>query len=391
MHISEISGNNGKPRSGALRIESLDCLRGLIMVFMALDHARTFAFDVSFDLLDLKRTTFFLFILRWMANFGAPLFIFLAGTSAFLLKRRGKTKAELSEYLFIRGMILITLELVYFSRILTMSTHTILLQVMWVLGLSMIILSVLVWFPEWVILIYGIVLVVGHNLLDGVMVEATSPYYFFWSILHHACQKIQITPTLNFRVLYPLIPWTGVMALGYVFGRVLLVEKEKRIRIMYWSGAALFLAFIVIRMVNAYGDPHPWYVRWSFIGTFLTFINCTKYPPSFIFLLMTLGPGLILMGYFEKRIPRICIPFMVFGRVPFFYYIIHFPMLLFVMAVGGVAIKGVSISNMAMDNLKGGFFYILFIWIASVIALYPLCRWYCDKKTEKNWKWMRYF
>ncbi len=391
MDISEISGNNGKSRSGALRIESLDCLRGLIMAFMALDHARTFAFDVSFDLLDLKRTTFFLFILRWMANFGAPLFVFLAGTSAFLLMHRGKTKAELSEYLFIRGMILITLELVYFSRILTLSTHTIILQVMWVLGLSMIILSVLIWFPEWVISIYGIILVAGHNLLDGVMVEATSPYYFFWSILHHASQKIQFTPTLNFRVLYPLIPWTGVMALGYVFGRVLLVEKEKRIRIMYWLGAALFLAFIVIRMVNVYGDPHPWYVRWSFIGTFLAFINCTKYPPSFIFLLMTLGPGLILMGYFEKRIPSICVPFMAFGRVPFYYYIIHFPMLLFVMVIGGVAIKGVSISNMTMDNLKGGFIYTLFIWIASVIALYPLCRWYRDKKTEKNWKWMRYF
>ncbi|MBE0556307.1 MAG: DUF1624 domain-containing protein, partial [Proteobacteria bacterium] len=166
MDISEISGNNGKSRSGALRIESLDCLRGLIMVFMALDHARTFAFDVSFDLLDLKRTTFFLFILRWMANFGAPLFIFLAGTSAFLLMHRGKTKVELSEYLFIRGMILITLELAYFSKILTLSTHTIILQVMWVIGLSMIILSVLIWFPEWVIAIYGIILVVGHNLLD---------------------------------------------------------------------------------------------------------------------------------------------------------------------------------------------------------------------------------
>jgi len=390
MGESTAAGQNGKYGYRLPRVESIDCLRGLIMAFMALDHARGYAFAGSFDLLDLKRTTLFLFFMRWMANFGAPMFVFLAGASAFLFMYRGKTKAELSEYLLVRGLILVTLEIAYFSRVLTLSSTEILLQVIWVLGFSMILLSLLVWLPDRAILAYGIAMVFGHNLLDGVAVDPASPYYLAWSILHQASREISLSPTLHVRVVYPLIPWTGVMALGYLFGKLFTMEKERRTRIILLLGLASIAAFIALRVLNVYGDPHPWYVRRNSVRTLLTFLNCCKYPPSLSFLLMTLGPGLCLLAGLEKRLPRIGTPFIMFGRVPLFYYIIHFPMLLLVMVAGGVVLKGVPIGNLTMDALEGGIRYVYFIWIVALVALYPVCRWYCGKKSEKTWGWMKY-
>lgn len=382
------NGSNGyrKPR-----IESIDCLRGLIVAFMALDHARMYAFDCSFDLLDLKRTTLPLFFLRWMSNFGAPLFVFLAGMSAFLFQYRGKTKAQLSEYLLIRGLILVTLEIAYFSRVLTLTSDTILLQVMWVLGLSMIILSLLVWLPEWSVFAFGIVMVSGHNLLDAVVVGPDSHHYLAWSLLHHVSRKVRLAPTLQVQVIYPLIPWAGVMALGYLFGKVYTLEKGRRVRIMYRLGATMVVAFLALRALNVYGDPHPWYVRSNFLRTVFTFLNCNKYPPSLSFLLMTLGPGLALLGFIEGKTPRCGPPLILFGRVPLFFYIIHFPMLLLAMLLAGVAVKGVPVGEVTMDNLRGGIPYVFLVWIAALAVLYPICGWYCGMKGAKTWKWMKYF
>lgn len=391
MGIPAANGQDGVNGYRKPRVESIDCLRGLIMAFMALDHARGYAFAGSFDFLDLKRTTLFLFFMRWMANFGAPLFVFLAGASAFLYMYRGKTRAELSEYLLIRGMILVTLEIAYFSRVLTFSSSVVLLQVIWVLGISMVLLSLLVWLPDWAILAYGIVTVFGHNLLDGVAVEPASPYYLAWSILHRVSQEVSLSPTLHMRVVYPLIPWTGVMALGYLFGKLFTLEKEQRTRIMILLGVASIAAFVALRMLNVYGDPHPWHMRRNFIRTLLTFLNCNKYPPSLSFLLMTLGPGLCLLAGLEKRVPRIGKPFVLFGRVPLFYYIVHFPVLLLVMAAGGIALKGVPVGDLTMDVLKGGIGYVYSVWIAGLIVLYPVCRWYCGKKSARTWGWMKYF
>ncbi len=391
MDIRAADQRNGLNGSRVPRIESIDCLRGLIMAFMALDHARGYAFAGSFDFLDLKRTTLFLFFMRWMANFGAPLFVFLAGASAFLYMHRGKTKAQLSEYLLVRGLILVTLEIAYFSRVLTLSSTEVLLQVIWVLGLSMILLSLLVWLPDRMILAYGVVMVFGHNLLDGVAVDPASPWYLAWSILHQASREVSLSPTLHVRVVYPLVPWTGVMALGYLFGKLFTLEKERRTRIILLLGAGTIAAFIVLRMLNVYGDPHPWHVRRNFVRTLLTFLNCCKYPPSLSFLLMTLGPGLCLLAALERKLPRVGEPFIMFGRVPLFYYIVHFPVLLLVMAAAGAVLKGVPIGGMTMDALKGDIGYVYFIWIAGLVVLYPICRWYCGKKSVKTWGWMKYF
>lgn len=356
----------------------MDCLRGLIMVLMALDHARDYAFGGSFDPLDLKRTTVFLFFTRWVTHFCAPLFVFLAGTSAFLFLSRGRTKAELSRYLAVRGAILIAFELLYISGMLTLSPGMIVLQVLWILGLSMIILSLLIWLPDGAILAYGLVLVLGHNLFDGVAMDAASPFHFLWSVLHQPDQSFRLAPAVLVRVVYPLVPWTGVMALGYLFGKVLRMEPERRIRILLWSGAALTLGFVVLRWLNVYGDPSPWFRRSTGLRTFLTFINTAKYPPSLSFLLMTLGPGIFLMGCLEKRVPRFAEPLVVFGSVPMFFYLVHFPVLL-----GATGLIRSATGTAALAVTYGA-------WICGVAILYPVCRRYRRLKKESPRAWMKY-
>ncbi len=378
MTAGGASVDAGKAVAQGARIPSLDCLRGLIMVLMALDHARDYAFDGSFDPLDLGRTTVFLFFTRWVTHFCAPLFVFLAGTGAFLFLTRGRTRPELGRYLAVRGAILVAFELLYISLMLTMSPGRIVLQVLWALGLSMIILSFLIRLPDRAILAYGLVLVLGHNLFDGVTTDAASPFHFLWSVLHQPDRTFRVASAIHIQVVYPLIPWTGVMALGYLFGRILLREREERIRILLWSGAALTLAFFALRYLNVYGDPSPWFRRSTGLRTFLTFINTTKYPPSLSFLLMTLGPGIFLMGLLEKRVPRFTGPLTVFGGVPMFFYLAHFPVLL-----GATALlrRAAGAADIVLAYAS---------WITAVAILYPACRRYHRLKRESPRAWMKY-
>ncbi len=356
---------------------------------MALDHARDHAFAGGFDPLLVGRTTAAVFFTRWVTHICAPLFVFLAGTSAFLYLSKGRTKTELSAYLIKRGAILLVFEIFYMSRWFTLSMDGILLQVLWVFGVSMIVLAGLVWLPERAIFAFGISMVLGHNLLDGVLLGPDSPFFIPWTLLHQGDRTILLSPTLSLRLLYPLIPWIGLMALGYLFGGVMLMEKDRRIKVILRLGFWMTAAFIVLRAANVYGNPHPWVLRDNSFQTLLDFINCEKYPPSLLFLLMTMGPGLVLLGLLEKGVPRFARPLRIFGGVPLFFYLIHIPVIIGLAAVFSFLLVGSSV-EVAVFSPDLSLRWVYLAWLGCLALTYPVCRWYAVLKKEKNWGWMKY-
>src|SRR2546423_2319038 len=315
------------------RLDSVDLLRGLVMVIMALDHVRDYFHSdaLLFDPTDLSKTNVALFFTRWVTHFCAPVFVFLAGTGAFLSASRGKTRAELSRFLLTRGLWLILLELTVVNLGWSFSFGTqFVVQVIWAIGVSMIVLALLVYLPVWAITAFGVLMIATHNLLDPVQARSLGAFSGLWATLHSR----ELTETyggIRVFTMYPLVPWIGVMAAGYGFGQLYLLERERRRRLMLRLGLGLTLLFIILRAINIYGDPHPWTVQNSAVYTFLSFINCEKYPPSLLFLLMTLGPAIIALALFERfnrePVPGLLQPLVVFGRVPLFFYIIHIPLI----------------------------------------------------------------
>jgi uncharacterized membrane protein len=372
------------------RLVSVDILRGLIMILMALDHTRAFFCRYNFSPLDFSQTTAPFFMTRWITHFCAPLFIFLAGVSAFLSLANGKTEKELSRYLFFRGLLLLLLEVAYMSKLWTFSMNYFHLQVIWAIGWSMIILSILIRFPEWFIFMFGIVNVLGHNLLDNVQFGDSLMLNMLWSFLHKN-EVFKLSSGITIGILYPLIPWAGVMALGYVFGKLFVLQKTERIKKFIIIGITLIISFIIIRGINIYGDPAPWTIQKDSTFTILSFINCEKYPPSLLYLLMTLGTGILFLGLLEVRTSNILKPLAVFGRVPLFYYIIHLPLIIILLCVDAMLLKGLSLDDMFTGGYTGyglpGVYLVKFI---VVTCLYVPCRWYLNIKKKKNWKWLKY-
>jgi uncharacterized membrane protein len=304
------------PPDARPRLDSVDLLRGWIMVVMALDHVRDFFSReaVLFDPSDLTQTTVPLFLTRWITHFCAPVFFFLAGTGAFLSTRRGKTKGEVARFLLTRGLWLIVLELtvVQFGWTFGIDLHFVALMVIWALGWSMIALAALIYLPLWAIAVFGAVMIAGHNALDGVRPEAFGSFAWLWKILHVQA-AFQIAPKYNAFVVYPLVPWIGVMACGYAFGALLRRERDERRRLLLWIGGGLIVAFVVLRAINVYGDPAPWSAQASATATVLSFLNCAKYPPSLLYLLMTLGPSIVLLALFDRQLGKLSKPFIVIG------------------------------------------------------------------------------
>src|SRR5215216_1134709 len=319
------------------RIDSIDLLRGMVMVVMMLDHTRDFVHNAAlqFDPSDLSRTNVALFLTRWITHFCAPVFVFLAGTGAYLQFARGKSKAELSRFLVTRGLWLIFLELtivklgVFFNPDIRFLGF---LQVIWVIGVSMIILAALIYLPKSVIAAFGLLMIALHNLLDPIRVEgwhgpgtpAPGIGEKLWIVLHQAFYAFPILsePSPVVAVIYPLIPWVGVMAVGYVFGTLYQLSAQRRRRLLVMIGSGATLLFIVIRAINIYGDPNKWSQQKNFVFTVLSFVNTTKYPPSLLFLLMTLGPAILALALFEANAAGGWIRrfFVTFGRVPLFFY-----------------------------------------------------------------------
>jgi uncharacterized membrane protein len=382
------------------RIESIDILRGLVMVIMALDHVRDY-FHTSGDPLDMATTTPFLFFTRWITHFCAPVFVFLSGTSVYLQSQR-KTKKVLQSFLIKRGLWLIFIEIVVISFAWTFNPHynLIILQVIWAIGISMVLLGLLIRLPFNVILIVGLIIVFGHNLLD---IPESLPGFapgFWWDLTHHGFFALYpITQNHTLVILYPFIPWTGLMMLGYCSG-VFFSQKysaQRREKILNSIGVGLIVLFIALRFINVYGNPEPWSVQKNGLFTLLSFINVHKYPPSLLYMCMTMGPAFLLLSFFEKVQNGFTNSIKIYGRVPFFYYVIHLYVIhiisaIFFLAKGHTFAQATTISGdlpfyflAAKDGYSLLMVYV--IWIFVVIALFPLCKWYNNYKTNHREKW----
>ncbi|MFC4348331.1 DUF1624 domain-containing protein [Kordiimonas lipolytica] len=378
------------------RLDSIDFLRGLVMVIMALDHVRDFFTDVRFDPADLSQTDSALFLTRWITHFCAPTFVLLSGISAGLMHER-KSTTELSRFLAIRGLWLIAIEitLVSFGWQFNLSSFTFGLQVIWVIGASMLVMAALVWLPFWAIIGFGAVVVLGHNALDYGLFPAsdwTKPTPF-WHILHN--QGFSLVAGLPVARMYPLLPWIGLMPLGYALARAYKLDPEVRQRFLLQLGLALTLAFIALRLLNGYGNPSPWSAQDSGIFTLWSFLNTTKYPPSLAFLLMTIGPGLIILAYAERWQGKVVGWMVTFGRVPFFYYLAHI-YLAHLLALFAAEMQGLGWRAMAtaMWNMPQGYGFsigvVWLVWVGVVAALYPACKWFAALKARRKDWWLSY-
>ena len=380
------------------RLDSIDFLRGLVMVVMALDHTRDFFSYYRFDPLDLSKTSLLLFLTRWITHYCAPVFVFLAGTGAFLSGSRGKTKPELSKFLLTRGLWLIVLEftVIRFGWLFNVDYMLSFGQVIWVIGVSMIVLSGLIYLPTTAVAIFGVAMIALHNLLDPVTPAQMGIFGWPWQIIHSG-GFFFYRPNYVYIALYPLIPWIGVMAAGYGFGTMMLKEEHLRKKILLRLGLGMILAFIVIRATNLYGDPVPWSAQRNFVFTVLSFIKCEKYPPSLLYLLMTLGPAIALLPVLEKMKGRLADFFVIFGRVPMFYYVLHIYLihcLAIVVAAFTVHDVGFLFSNQppgSWENSYGfGLGFVYLIWAAVVVTLYPACRWFAAVKKRRKDPWLSY-
>jgi uncharacterized membrane protein len=410
---------------GGRRIDSIDLLRGIVMVIMMLDHTRDFVHRYvlqGFDPTDLSHTSVKLFFTRWITHFCAPVFVFLAGTGAYLQIARGKSKSSLSRFLVTRGFWLIVLEFTWVRMAVTFNTDYRFLggiQVIWVLGVSMIVLALLIHLPLRVVGAFGVLMIALHNLLDRYHVQSwrgpESPVPGFWTkiyiLLHQAFEAFPVLwffPSPVVFVLYPLIPWIGVMAAGYAFGVVYQMEDQRRRRILIILGGGATALFLLLRALNRYGDPSHWtrHSDWKF--TVLSFLNVTKYPPSLLFLLMTLGPALLALVWFESiadkpqktssLLGRIKNFFITFGRVPLFFYLLQWPTAHFIsVLVHLIAGKPVGWMFSTSINFGGpppgvGFnlAVVYACWIAGVLLLYPLCKWFARVKARRRDWWLSY-
>ena len=387
--------------AGRARLESVDVVRGIVIVLMALDHTRDFFGDLAADPTALAATTPALFFTRWITHFCAPAFFLLTGTGACLALGK-MSKRELTHYLITRGIWLIFLELVVmrFALQFNIDYQVTIVTVLWALGWAMIALAGLIWLPIPAIAAIGIAMVAGHNLLDGIPPSRFGALAPLWTILH--------APGILFDngrflvvISYVLIPWIGVTALGFCLGRLFQGDAGRRKALLLWMGIGLTAAFAILRLADIYGDPVPWPPQGSLLWTLMAFLNATKYPPSLLFLLMTLGPVLLLLRAFDGGVPKILQPALIIGKIPLFFFVLHF-FLIHLLAVLASWLRYGEIGEMFRSPDLGHFPFsqppgwgaplpvIYAVWIAVVLILYPLCRWYAQVKQRHNVWWLSY-
>jgi len=403
------------PRS---RLESIDILRGLVMVFMALDHAKHAFMIESFDPMNPDVTTLGAYLTRWITHFCAPTFCFLMGTGAYLAGRRGKSTPGLFWFLFSRGVWLLVLEftIVKYGMFFEYKTNVWMGIVLWSLGTCLIFLSTLVFLPTPVIAAIGMVMILAHNLFDHVKADSLGSFRPYWIVLHQG-GEIELAEGIKFIAAYPMIPWVGVAAVGYAFGSIYGIDARRRRKIMLVLGLGLTLGFIAIRATNLYGDPNPWSAMSSEIKagtqeidgkitviepkasaprstvqTALSFFNTNKYPPSLLFVMMTLGPALIVLGLLENYPPQDGLSrlLLTFGRVPLFFWILHWYVIQ--LLVRGVALaRGFSLMDAPgmppPPESKFGLPMVYFWLFCILLILYLPCRWFAGVKARNRHLW----
>lgn len=393
-----------KPSS---RITCIDALRGLVMIIMALDHIRDFfhAGAMSFFPTDLSRTTPILFFARWVTHFCLPVFVLCAGIGAFLFGQRTQRPSQLSQFLWTRGLWFVVLELTVMQLAYNFTfslRFPILLLILWIFGICMMAMAALIHLPVRWLAGLSIAILLFHNCLDGVDGAKFGSAALVWNLLHQP--GFVSVAGKSVLVTYTLLPWIAVMAAGFCLGQIFLMEPAARQRILLRLGLALTVAFIVVRGLNLYGDPVRWSHQKSWVFTMLSFLNCTKYPGSLDFVLMTLGPSLLMLAYLDRRTLKDTNPLIVFGRVPLFYFILHFYVIHALTVLAALLRYGVQAGKFMFNPLPsmGGpsdlfpanFGYRLWVvyavWILTVTMLYPLCRWFAKVKRERAAWWLSY-
>ena len=389
------------PAPFASRIRSIDIARGAVMVLMAIDHVRVYsgvpAGGVTADV----------FLTRWVTNFCAPAFVFFAGVSIFLHAQKLRGASAQSRWLFLRGAWLVLLELTFLRLAWTFNidfAHYMLAGVIWMLGWCMILMGLLVRLPVWVNAVFGMAIVAGHNIIPLIIGGsaqsiANGSLGWLWRILYFGGGiAIGGGAEPNFFVLYSLIPWIGVMSAGYAFGAILRMPSERRNRICYAIGVTAILAFLVLRYFNIYGD-RPW-IPGARVPAWISFLNTSKYPASFLFLLMTLGPTIVVLPLLEKAHGRIARWLTIFGRTPLFYYLLHIP-LIHAAAVGISLVRTPSATRWLFtnhpvrpDDVPQGYTWslgLLYLVTASVVfVLYFACRRFAEFKARRKDAWLSY-
>lgn len=371
------------------------------MVIMALDHTRDFFHynvNIGQDPLDLNTTSEILFFTRWITHFCAPVFVFLSGTAIFLYSIKVQAKRQVTVFLFTRGLWLIFAEifLVGLAWSFDLYFSVIVLQVIWAIGISMVLLSLLQFLPYKILLATGILIVLGHNLLDNVNVSQPS---MFWSAIHQP-YFFELNSSFRIVIMYPFLPWLGLMICGYCLGKLYKSDTDLRYRkkCLLITGLLLILMFIAIRFINLYGDANTWILQKSGTFTLLDFLDTTKYPPSLLFMLMTIGPGLIFLSYSENANNLLSRKITVFGKVPFFYYLLHILVIHLVRWVfflgSGHQLNELVFPSKREGNMPEGVGYSLWevylVWLLVIIILYFPCKWYSKyKAAHKQW-WLSY-
>jgi uncharacterized membrane protein len=398
-------GQSFRGEAATSRVSAIDALRGGVMVLMALDHVRDFVHRAAMTVspTDLATTTPAIFLTRWITHICAPVFMFTAGLGAYLWWQRGATRRQLSSFLVTRGLWLVVLELTVMRLAynFTLSqTFPVLLIVLWVLGLCMICLAALVWLPIRVLGLASVAVIALHNCMDSLTAAQVGVAPELWNLIHQP--GVFILAGQPFVVAYPLVPWVAVMALGFSCGPLFTLDRRVRRRYLAVYGAAAIAAFLVIRALNAYGDPVPWSFQSSSVYTLLSFLNTAKYPPSLAFLLMTLGPAALALVWLDRPTVTPSNPLVVFGRVPLFYFVVHFyaaHLIADVLAAARYGGRSLAFLFQPVPSMGGSrqlfppdFGYDLWVvyvvWAILVLSLYLLCRWFADlKQRRRGWWW----
>jgi uncharacterized membrane protein len=398
LTATEIRGPKPQER---LRVESVDVLRGLLMIVMALDHARQFFTNVRIDPTDPLLSWPALFMTRWVTHLCAPGFVALTGASVYLQRQRGRSAEYMTRKLLARGLWLIFVELTFVNFAIYLNLHTHMLQVICAIGVSMLVLAFLQRLPVAWVAAYGFLVVALHNLLDVFQASQFGPAAWLWMVLHEQGRVLLQSKSLVI-IEYPLLPWTGVIALGYAFGAVVVKQPRARQRWCLTASAIYMVMFAVLRVTNLYGDPAPFHVLESATRSAMSFLDLTKYPPSLDFLLATCG--ILLFVYFmidalveQKRMKRLTQIARVYGSVPFFFYVLHLYLLhLLLIPIALVIANCLHVPLPQADDPQipawWGFSLpvVYLIWIAVVVALYPACRWFSTLKSSRRAWWLSY-
>ncbi|MGY2133016.1 DUF1624 domain-containing protein [Hymenobacter sp. HD11105] len=382
-------------RAALARVQAIDVVRGLVMVLMALDHVRDFWSPTAFRPEDLVQTSVGLFFTRWVTHFCAPTFVFLSGTSIYLYQQKQTSKAQVSWFLLTRGLWLVVAELVIISFLLQWGYPMLLLQVIWSMGWAMVLLAGLIWLPRWVLAALAFGMLASHNLLPTI--QPVTADTLLRALLHNGPFLFTSESLPPLLVAYSIGPWAAVMAAGYLIGPWFKRPLPERKRLLSLAGVGLLVLFVALRATNWYGDPIPWTPQARGVSyTVLSFLNVTKYPPSLLFLCLTLGVALLLLAMVETATGRLSQWLRTYGQVPFFYYLLH---LLFIS--GGAVLwttfvlgNGMNLSFTAPAQWPTTYHPNLWraytVWIVVVLLLYLPCRWYQRFKQQHSYWWLSY-